>query len=298
MQRIGLFERTHSILIHLSVPLTWKYYKSRGNQASLFNLKIQFLPSTGPGILSVFMYLNLTMKGQKSECKPDANIENAKKPKKTSKNKQNRSNNLINKIEEAFLRFSHLPEQIFEKLDNKSLTSSRMIGISWQNFIDERGYPWTRFKDVIAELNEKCDADETAFHVACEEGYTRIVEMILENSSELNIDLNAKEDLGETAFHLASMSGHAKIVEMLINNYAEFNIDLNAKDDEGWTAFHYACQNGHPKILELLMTNSAEFKIDLNAKNNDDKTGFQVAHDFENFEVAELIKSKMPSIAY
>ena len=44
-------------------------------------------------------------------------------------------------MDEAFLRFPHLPEKILEILDNKSLTNSRVVGISWQNFIDERQYP-------------------------------------------------------------------------------------------------------------------------------------------------------------
>ena len=35
-------------------------------------------------------------------------------------------------MEEAFLRFPHLPEQIFEILDNKSLANSTMVAISAQ----------------------------------------------------------------------------------------------------------------------------------------------------------------------
>ena len=81
------------------------------------------------------------MKGQKYKHKQDGNIGNAKKRKRTSKNKQHISNNSINRMEEAFLRFPHLPEQIFKKLDNKSLTNSRVVGISWQNFIDDKEYP-------------------------------------------------------------------------------------------------------------------------------------------------------------
>ena len=74
----------------------------------------------------------------KVKRKQDGGIGKAKKRKRTSKNKQNLSNNSINRMEEAFLRFPHLPEQIFEKLDNKSLTNSRVVGISWCNFIDDR----------------------------------------------------------------------------------------------------------------------------------------------------------------
>ena len=81
------------------------------------------------------------MEVQKAKRKQDDNIGNAKKRTRTSKNEENPSNNSINRIDEFFLRFPHLPEQIFEKLDNKSLTDSRAVGISRQNFIDEKAYP-------------------------------------------------------------------------------------------------------------------------------------------------------------
>ena len=77
------------------------------------------------------------MKGQKFKRKQDGNIGNAKKRNRASKNKQRNSNSSVNRMEEAFLRFPHLPEKIFKKLDSKSLTNSRMVGISWKNFIDE-----------------------------------------------------------------------------------------------------------------------------------------------------------------
>ena len=47
----------------------------------------------------------------------------------------------IDIMDEIFLRFPHLDEQIFEKIDNKSLTNSRVVQRSWHNFIDENDYP-------------------------------------------------------------------------------------------------------------------------------------------------------------
>ena len=168
------------------------------------------------------------MKGQKTKRKQDSNIGNAKKHKRCSKNRENISNNPINRMEEAFLRFPHLPEQIFKKVDNKSLTSSRVVAASWANFIDEREYPWSRFKYVIADLKKDCDDDESVFHLTCRQGYARIAEMIVKNSAELNIDLNHKDIIGFTAFEEACWNGHSEIAEMIMKNSAEFNIDLDA----------------------------------------------------------------------
>ena len=75
----------------------------------------------------------------------------------------------------------------------------------------------------------------------------------------------------------------------------EFNIDLNAKC-RGRTAFHWVCMNNQSKIVELLIQNSN--KIDLTAKNRCGQTGFQVAVSFGKTETVNLIKEKMPRIAY
>ena len=120
--------------------------------------------------------------------KLDGRIENPKKFKRISEKKQKLVKNSYNRMDEAFLRFPHLPEQIFAKLDNKSLINSRVVSDSWHNFIDEREYPWKRFKDVVADLNEKCVYGETPFHLACENGQAGIAEMIMKNSVQYNVN--------------------------------------------------------------------------------------------------------------
>ena len=52
----------------------------------------------------------------------------------------------------------------------------------------------------------------------------------LQKSDEFNIDLNTKDIVGKTAFHLACNNGHSKIAEMLMQKSVKFNIDLNTKD--------------------------------------------------------------------
>ena len=43
-------------------------------------------------------------------------------------------------MEETILRFPHLGRQIFEKLNNQSLTTSRKIGKNWKSFIDNEKF--------------------------------------------------------------------------------------------------------------------------------------------------------------
>ena len=58
-------------------------------------------------------------------------------------------------MEEAFLRFQHLPEQMLEQLDDQSLSNCRVVAISWREFIDDREYPWKRIEKTIADMNEE-----------------------------------------------------------------------------------------------------------------------------------------------
>ena len=110
------------------------------------------------------------MEIQKAKRKQDDNIGNAKKRTRTSKNEENPSNNSINRMDEAFLRFPHLPEQIMQELDFKSLTNARLVAKSWKEFIDEREHRWYPFKNEIAELKKQCWGGKTPFHLACWNG--------------------------------------------------------------------------------------------------------------------------------
>ena len=200
-------------------------------------------------------------------------------------------------MEEAFMRFPHLPEQIMEELDFESLTKSRLVAISWKQFIDEREYRWFPFKDDIADLKNKCRFGETPFYFACENGKEDLAKTLLKNSVKLHIDLNAKKVGDTTAFHKACINNHAKIAELIMKNYVEFNIELNTKDKYGYTAFHWACCYGSTRTVQIMINNSESFKLDLTVRNNGE-TGFQIAQDCGESEVVNLIKSKMPKIAF
>ena len=51
--------------------------------------------------------------------------------------------------------------------------------------------------------------------MACENGHSKIAEMIFQKSAELNIDLNAKDRMFDrTAFHLACENSHSKLSRM------------------------------------------------------------------------------------
>ena len=135
----------------------------------------------------------------------------------------------------------------------------------------------------------------TRFELVCLEGQPETDSDSEIDSDQLKIDFNIKDKYGWTGFHWACERDRIEIVELLIKNSAEKNIFLNAKVDFGWTGFHLACNKGRKRIVELLI-NSPEC-LDLNAKSKDGRTGYQLAKIFSNFDIVDLIESKMPSLA-
>ena len=63
-----------------------------------------------------------------------------------------------------FLSFPHIPEQIFEKLNFKSLMDARLVAHSWKQFII---HETSSFKDQIADLKKQCWGGITPFQFVC-----------------------------------------------------------------------------------------------------------------------------------
>ena len=151
-------------------------------------------------------------------------------------------------MEEIFQRFSHLAEQIFQNLKNEGLAKCREGGRFWQNFIDERNYPWIRIVNIPTILPHGW----TYLHLAVRNGQIDMVEKIMKNSVEFGIDLNAKDsDLGLTAFHHACALGKVSIAELFILNHVQLNIELNTKCNIDGTPFFMPAFLVKQKLLKF-----------------------------------------------
>ena len=194
-------------------------------------------------------------------------------------------------MRDLILKIPYLAEQIFQLLDNESLAKSREVERLWQNFIDERNYPWLRIVNIPTILQD----GNTYIHLAAQCGQTDMFEIILDKEE----NENAKNHSGKTPFFVACSKGHLKIALMLMRKTNELHIDLKAKDDLGWTpfhkdydgrtAFHRACSNGHLDIAEMIIKTSTWLNIDLNIRDNDERTAFHLACFSGHSEIAEVI---------
>ena len=80
----------------------------------------------------------------------------------------------------------------------------------------------------------------------------------------LILDLNIKDKYGRTPLHLACWNSHSKMIEILLQNSNNINKDLYTKDinektpfdllnlkiENKWTPFHWACNFGSVKMAE------------------------------------------------
>ena len=65
-------------------------------------------------------------------------------------------------------RFQHITENIFRKMDIKSLKNCRQVSKSWQECIDNQKILW------------KNEVGSKAFQVACENGHSKMAEILPE----------------------------------------------------------------------------------------------------------------------
>ena len=58
-------------------------------------------------------------------------------------------------MEEVFLRFGHLAENVFDLLDAKTVAKCRKVVKSWNSFIDDKNLMWIKIiKNYDAKINK------------------------------------------------------------------------------------------------------------------------------------------------
>ncbi|CAF1146844.1 unnamed protein product [Adineta ricciae] len=90
-------------------------------------------------------------------------------------------------------------------------------------------------------------------HVACENGFADIVQLLI--SAQANV--NAKMNDGTTAVMLACQNGHLPVVQLLVSTG---QCDLNLKRLDSVTPLLLVVQNGHEAIFDYLLANVDNIK--------------------------------------
>ena len=183
-------------------------------------------------------------------------------------------------LDEMMLRFPHLVQDVFEELDNKSLTNCRNVSRACCDFIDNEKFYWVRkiqdyvtmknflqqwqkvlkntstenVKKIFVTVKQFVEYDLyrkkqqwSPLHIAAAQGHLEFCKYIIEKTN----NPNPKKRSGLTAFHMAASSGCRDICELIIDNLE----DKNPADKKGMTPFHSAAENGHFDVCKLIIQN-------------------------------------------
>ena len=127
-----------------------------------------------------------------------------------------------------------------------------------------------------------------AFMVACQNGHTQIVELLL--TKQVVNDLNASNKYGRTALMIATQPDNSAVVKLLLEAGADPNIQIESSTPfmNGATALIMASIHGHIQTVQLLLKAGA----DPNKAAMTGETALGVAVTLAHYEIVdELIKA-------
>lgn len=140
---------------------------------------------------------------------------------------------------------------------------------------------------------------KTLAHVAAENGFSRILKLILTEDLDLK---EAKTDDNETTLHLAAKGGHLDCVQYLLSiGCCETTITMpvslsfDEKFDFGGTALHYAAWKGHLPIIQALVDSNKDL---VNIANANKWFPLHVAMYFNNAECADFLIAHGANLSY
>ena len=120
---------------------------------------------------------------------------------------------------------------------------------------------------------------ENGFMLACKNGYTDVVEYILEEDYFKHLLNGIHLIENKTGFYWACANGHVKVVEALLNERSG-RINYNVVGREGLSGYLVAFEKGHTELVKLLLETSI-FKFNFKEKENVEsvksQTGFILA---------------------
>ena len=133
----------------------------------------------------------------------------------------------------------------------------------------------------------------TPLHLAARHGHYEVVKVLLEFSSDLEIDVNALDFNGMTPFIRALAHGHLQVVKLMIDQSRMYHIDLRIKEDiqfsNGMTPLHLAARHGHDKVVKLLLEFSSDLEIDVNALDLNGMAPLHLAARHGHYDVVKVL---------
>ena len=205
-------------------------------------------------------------------------------------------------MDEVFLRFTHLSEDIFNSLNSESLAKSKEVCISWYQYLDDQKFLQTRANKVkeIIDTVEKLGHVSKVHQVSVYQS-NRIAFDVWIRNAVIYFARNGNFDLVHTLI-LKNIKllyypkhpilnetemGHFVVVKYLIDNSEEKNPKIDKR--HGWTLLHLATKLGRIDIVKYVMSKV----LNINPKDNYGRTPLHIAADLGKLDVVKYIMEKL-----
>ncbi len=113
-------------------------------------------------------------------------------------------------------------------------------------------------------LNEPDELGQTPLHLCCQNGHTRVVQLLVHTGAQFT-----KSYEGNTPLHEAAANGHVSTMNTILQGHAHL---INSINRLGMTPLHLAASAGYVDGVDLLLSKSAKFLT-----NVDGETFFDLA---------------------
>ena len=154
-------------------------------------------------------------------------------------------------------------EQVFLDLERQAtLHELQVVVATMRNYLKDG-----RIRMEKSEINPSfLRAPSSPFHQAIVNGDQEFLHILLRRTT-LDAECIKKNfwfsDM-MTPLHLAARHGHYEVVKLLLEFSSDLEIDVNALDFDGMTPFIRACAHGHLQVVKLMVNQSRMYHIDLN----------------------------------
>ena len=219
-------------------------------------------------------------------------------------------------MEEFIARFPVIGQEIFNQLDNQTLTKCKEVSRDLNQFLEDDRLVWTRiikkydvnhvdFKEawklvvnkvpieIVKDLaiatesfyTSRCESpleyQYSPHHIAARAGLLSLLKFIVQKTALLN----PANDEGCTGLHYAAIEGHFEVCKYLIEDLE----DKNPAAYNGSTPLHDCIYGGYLEIYKII----ADHVDDKNPPNNHGITPLHVAAKMGNLEIFKWIADRV-----
>ena len=128
-----------------------------------------------------------------------------------------------------------------------------------ENSLQNNGSDVSSEESSVFSLGYERECRFTPLHIAAEEGYLDMCQMLLDHKA----DVRMQDNQGNTPLHLALSGDHFDISRILL----EYNAEVNSRNEDGYTPLLIASSNGNIDIFRLLVAHNADVFVHDNRGN-------------------------------